>query len=102
MEENTMSNEYYTLTDEDGNELEFEMIGQCEMNGVTYYAMIPAESDDNGEFYEYTILKSVMEDGEEMLVSIDDDEEFDNVADYFDDLFSQEIDYDASESDSSK
>ena len=64
MEENTMSNEYYTLTDEDGNELEFEMIGQCEMNGVTYYAMIPAESDDDGEFYEYTILKSVMEDGE--------------------------------------
>ena len=102
MEENTMSNELYTLTDEEGNELEFEMIGQCEMNGTTYYAMIPAESDENGEFYEYTILKSVMEDGEEMLVSIDDDEEFDDVADYFDDLFSQEIDYDASENDSTK
>ncbi len=102
MEENTMSNEFYTLTDEEGNELEFEMIGQCEMNGTTYYAMIPAESDENGEFYEYTILKSVMEDGEEMLVSIDDDDEFDNVADYFDDLFSQEIDYDASENDNTK
>ena len=102
MEENTMSNEFYTLTDEEGNELEFEMIGQCEMNGTTYYAMIPAESDENGEFYEYTILKSVMEDGEEVLVSIDDDDEFDDVADYFDDLFSQEIDYDASENDSTK
>ena len=102
MEENTMSNEFYTLTDEDGNELEFEMIGQCEMNGVNYYAMIPADASDDGEFYEYTILKSVMEDGEETLVSIDDDEEFDNVADYFDDLFSEEIDYDASESDSAK
>ena len=87
MEENTIGNEFYTLTDEDGNELEFEMIGQCEMNGVTYYAMIHAESD---------------EDGEEMLVSIDDDDELDNVADYFDDLFSQEIDYDASENDSTK
>ena len=102
MEENTMSNELYTLTDEEGNELEFEMIGQCEMNGVKYYAMIPADSDEDGEFYEYTILKSVIEDGEEMLVSIDDDEEFDNVADYFDDLFSEEIDYDASENDSAK
>jgi hypothetical protein len=40
-----------------------------------------------------------MEDGEEVLVSIDDDDEFDNVADYFDDLFSQEIDYDAKEDD---
>ncbi len=102
MEENTMSNEFYTLTDEDGNELEFEMIGQCEMNGVNYYAMIPADASDDGEFYEYTILKSVEEDGEEVLVSIDDDEEFDNVADYFDDLFSEEIDYDASESDNTK
>ena len=102
MEENTMSNEFYTLTDEDGNELEFEMRGQCEMNGVNYYAMIPADASDDGEFYEYTILKSVEEDGEEVLVSIDDDEEFDNVADYFDDLFSEEIDYDASEDDSSK
>ncbi len=102
MEENTMSNEFYTLTDEDGNELEFEMIGQCEMNGVTYYAMIPADASDDGEFYEYTILKSIVEDGEDVLVSIDDDDEFDNVADYFDDLFSEEIDYDASENDSSK
>lgn len=96
MEDNTISNEYYTLTDEEGNELEFELIGQCELKGVKYYAMIPVEEDQNdSEFSEYTILKSVMEDGEEMLVSIDDDDEFDDVADYFDDLFSQEIDYDA-------
>ena len=33
--------------------------------------------------------------GEEVLVTVDDDEELDNIADYFDDLFSQEIDYDA-------
>ena len=102
MEENMMGNEYYTLTDEDGNEIEFEMIGQCEMDGVQYFAMIPAESDDNCEFYEYVILKSIIEDGDEMLVTIDDDDEFDKVADYFDDLLSQEIDYDASEGDSAK
>ena len=30
-------------------------------------------------------------------MTIDDDEEFDDVADYFDDLFSEEIDYDATE-----
>jgi uncharacterized protein YrzB (UPF0473 family) len=35
-----------------------------------------------------------MEDGEEILVSVDDDEEFDDIADYFDDLFATEIDYD--------
>jgi uncharacterized protein YrzB (UPF0473 family) len=36
----------------------------------------------------------VDEDGEEMLVTLDDDAEFDKVADIFDDMFSEEIDLD--------
>lgn len=89
------ADEYYTLTDEDGNELKFELIAKAEFKGTQYFAFIPADEEQDGEFCEYTILKSVLEDGEEMLVSIDDDDEFDDVADYFDDLFSEEIDYDA-------
>ena len=94
MDENMMSDELYTLTDEDGNELKFELIGKAELKGVQYYAFVPADEDSDGEFCEYTILKAVIEDGEEILVSIDDDDEFDDAADYFDDLFSEEIDYD--------
>ena len=97
MDENMMGNEYYTLTDEEGNELKFELIGKAELKGVQYYAFIPADEESDGEFCEYTILKGVIEDGEEILVSIDDDDEFDDAADYFDDLFSEEIDYDADE-----
>lgn len=89
------ADEYYTLTDEDGNELKFELIGKAELKGTQYFAFIPADEEQDGEYCEYTILKSVIEDGEEMLVSIDDDDEFDDAADYFDDLFSEEIDYDA-------
>lgn len=96
-DESTMAEEYYTLTDEDGNELKFELIGKAELKGVQYFAFVPAEDDSDGEFCEYTILKAVIEDGEEILVSIDDDEEFDDAADYFDDLFAEEIDYDAEE-----
>ncbi len=99
MDENTINDGFYTLTDEEGNEFSFEKIGQCEFNGSVYYAMEPTDAADDGEYWEYTILKLVEEDGEEMLVSIDDDEEFDDVADYFDDLFNQEIDYDAVEQD---
>ena len=88
--------EFFTLTDEDGNEIEFELIGTVDVEGVTYHAMIPA--DQQGEeqgFYEYVILKTEEdEDGEEMLVTIDDDAEFDKIADIFDDMFSEEIDYD--------
>lgn len=99
MEENIISNEYYTLTDEEGNEFKFEMVGQCEFKGETYYAMVPADAAEDDDALEYTILKVVVEGDEEILVSIDDDEEFDDVADYFDDLFTQEIDYDAEEQD---
>ena len=94
MEDNKMSNDFFTFVDEEGNEIVFELIGQCELKGNTYFAMIPAGSDDNGEFCEYNILKLAIEDGEEVYVTIDDDDEFDMVADYFDDLFSEEIDYD--------
>ncbi|MBQ8140220.1 MAG: DUF1292 domain-containing protein [Clostridia bacterium] len=96
MEENIMDNDYFTLTDEDGNEIEFEMIAECERDGERYFAMIPVEDDANNDsdVCEYIILKLAEEDGEEILVTIDDDDELDDVADYFDDLFTQEIDYD--------
>ncbi len=87
--------EYYTLTDEDGNELDFELIASAEINGTVYYAMHPVEEDADADYYEYVILKNETdEDGEELLVTVDDEEEFDSVADYFDDLLSDEVDYD--------
>ena len=91
--------EFYTLTDEDGGEIEFELIGSVEVQGVEYFAMIPADAadqaQDDGGFCEYVILKKDKdENGDDMFVTIDDDEEFDNIADVFDDMFSEEIDYD--------
>ncbi len=85
----------YTLQDEDGKEYEFALIAATEHKGVNYYAMVPADEADDNEFLEYTILKGVMENGEESLVSIDDDDEFEDVAAIFDNMFSEEIDYDA-------
>ena len=95
MNENENMEQTVILTDEDGNEIEFEIIGQHEKDGQTYFAMIPtAEDEKNDDVLEYVILKLAVEDGEEVLVTVDDDDELDDVADYFDDLFSQEIDYD--------
>ena len=97
MENNNNEREFYTLTDEEGNEIEFELIGVAELKGVTYYAMIPVESEEDVDegFCEYIVLRREKDaDGEDTLVTIDDDDEFDDVADYFDDLFSEEIDYD--------
>ena len=107
MEENQNEREFFTLVDDEGSESEFELIGKAEIKGVMYYAMIPAEdsvqpedaSGPEDEFCEYVILRGDRdENGEELLVTIDDDDEFDDVADYFDNLFSEEIDYDGGNS----
>ena len=83
------------LTDENGVESEFELIGSAELNGNQYFACVPSDSKDS-EYLEYVILKLIIdEDGEEMLVTIDDDDEFEDVADYFDDALADEIDLDA-------
>ena len=98
-EQNEEKIERFTLTDEDGKEMDFELIGSGEVDGVMYYAMIPAEEadDEDRNSYEYVILRSVVdENGDESLESIDDDEEFDRIADYFDDMFST-VDFDALE-----
>ena len=94
MDENKNEAEFFTLTDEDGNEIEFELIGECEKNGQRYFALIPVEDDADNDVCEYVVLKLAKDGDEDILVTIDDDDELDDVADYFDDLFSQEIDYD--------
>ena len=99
MEDNNYESAVFTLTDEEGNEIEFEVIGQHEMNGEHYVALLPVEEEDQADkddpSWEYVILKLAKDGAEEILVTVDDDDEFDDIADYFDDLFSQEIDYDA-------
>ena len=100
MEERNNEREFFTLTDEEGNEIEFELIGTTEYKGNLYFAMIPADAaqkaeEEEGGFCEYVILRvETDESGEYTLVTVDDDDEFDDIADYFDDLFATEIDYD--------
>ena len=73
-------NNSVVLTDEDGNEVEFEHIDTVEVDGETYMAFIPAELAVDEEA-EVVILKVVEEDGEEVLVSVEDDDEADRVFD---------------------
>ena len=89
--------EFFTLVDEDGKEIEFEKIAEVEMKGNRYVAMIPAtDAVSEDGFCEYVILRVETEaDGEVAFVSVDDPDEEDDVADLFDDMFSEEIDYDA-------
>ena len=85
-----MSEEYgpdfITVTDEDGNDIELEMLDALEYNGQTYMAFCPAVeegADEDSEEYGLVILKSIEENGEELLSTLDSDEEINTVYDLF-------------------
>lgn len=67
-------NNFVILTDEEGNEKEFEHIDTLEDGGTIYMAFIPAELSLEEEA-EVVILKIVEENGEELLATVDDEEE---------------------------
>ena len=79
---------FVTLTDDEGNDIELEYVDALEHNGTTYMAFFPvveedSEDEENEGEYGLVILKSQMENGEEFLVTIDDEEEIDKVYDLF-------------------
>lgn len=79
---------FVTLTDDEGNDIELEYVDALEHNGTTYMAFFPvveedSEDEENEEEYGLVILKSQMENGEEFLVTIDDEEEIEKVYDLF-------------------
>lgn len=79
---------FVTLTDDEGNDVELEYVDALEYNGTTYMAFFPvveedSEEKENEEEYGLVILKSQMENGEEFLVTVDDEEEIDKVYDLF-------------------
>ncbi len=95
-----MSEEYgpdfLTVTDEDGNEFELELVDTLEHNGVTYHAFFPAEeageeppknAGAEDDEYGLILMKAVEENGEELLSTLDTDEELDEIYQLFMDRF---------------
>lgn len=79
-------NNYITLIDDEGVEQEFEVVDSLEVDGEYYYAFVPVPNnaedalEDSGEL---VILKALEENGEEVLSTIDDDDEYDRVGAIF-------------------
>ena len=71
-------NNFVMLTDEDGNEVEFEHIDTIEENGEVYMAFIPADLKPEQDA-EVVILKVVEEDGEEVLASVENEDEAERI-----------------------
>lgn len=82
------------LVDEEGNEREFELIAELEIEGNTYKALLPLEEEEVGEDEdeaEILLLKVMFdEDGNECLIDIEDDEEWQMVADAWEELVGED------------
>ncbi len=85
-----MNNEFgpnfITLTDDEGNNIDLEYVDALEYNGQTYMAFFPVVeegADEDSDEYGMVILKSVMVNGEEMLSTLDSEEEAEKVYDLF-------------------
>ncbi len=80
--------DFITVTDEDGNDIELELLDVLEHKGQTYMAFFPAvpeenEADEDSDDYGMVILKSITENGEELLSTLDSEEELTEIYDLF-------------------
>lgn len=71
------------LEDEEGNVSRFEFIDRMEFRGGIYYALVPADYDEEEGATEFIILKETEINGETMLATIDDEDEMNAAGDEF-------------------
>jgi len=81
--ESEYGNDFVTVVDEDGNEIELEHLDTAEIDDNLYMAFIPADVDEDDEDFGLIILKVVSEDGEEAFTTIEDEEELQKAFDLF-------------------
>ena len=82
-----MSEEYtpdlVQLTDDEGNQYDFEVLDAVEVGANHYVALTPVEDTDELDSSALVIMKEIEEDGELYYLDIEDDEEYESIADVF-------------------
>lgn len=77
-----------TLLDEDGEEKEFDVVTKLDIEDKEYVIVVPkeeAENDDEAEAIALRIDKD--SDGNDVLIVVDDDDEFEIVSEAYETLF---------------
>lgn len=79
-----------TLVDEEGNEVEFELIMSMEANDREYAILAPLQEDEELEDDEAYIFRLEYDEEEEMLlIPIEDDEEYEMVVEVYNTLIEE-------------
>lgn len=84
---------FVTLDLDDGSSVECEILTIFEVNGRDYIALLPVDEneqpDEESEVFIYRYSED--EEGNPSLENIEDDEEYEIVADRFDELLDEEV-----------
>ena len=78
------------LTDEDGEEHEFQVVDFIQVEGKDYAVLLPKEVDLDDEDEAIILRMEEDKDGHTLLVEIDEDDEWDRVAEAWEDLIEEE------------
>ncbi len=94
MKEVENKNDASYITDEDGNELEIEIITEFERDEdgrsfVVYVDKYPEETDTENSFFVGEVI--TLEDGSQELIDVNDEEDMMYCQKMFDDYFQQEL-----------
>ena len=92
MPEQEYNPDIVTLCDEDGKEFQFEVLDAIESDDGRYLALLPKHEnpedfvEDSGEL---VVLKEIQEDEEFYYEEIEDDDEYESIAEAFIDRLSE-------------
>jgi len=78
------------LTDEDGEQHEFQVVDFIQVEGKDYAVLLPKEVDLDDEDEAIILRMEEDKDGHTLLVEIDEDDEWDRVAEAWEDLIEEE------------
>lgn len=77
---------FIETVDEEGNKVSFELVDIVTVDDVEYALLLPTEKDEETEEGEILVMR-LKKDGEEFsFEAIEDDEEFNKVAEYIEEL----------------
>lgn len=85
-------NDLVTVVDDEGNQHQFEVLDAIETDTGRYVALIPVYDnpadliEDDGELVILTVKE---ENGEDLLLPIEDDDEFEEIAEIFEERLSE-------------
>lgn len=76
-------NNLIEITDDEGNTIKCELYDIIEFDGSQYAILLEEDASDDSEM---TVMKYTEEDGESIFETIEDDDEFERVSNYIENL----------------